>query len=122
MRVFTLQLSKWRIARDMGVEYLDTTVKSGNPAFAPSWEIVREVKSGAMTEERYTEVYKDLMRESYRNHRSEWEELLTKDEIALCCYCPKDHFCHRHILVRMLEALCKMRGLPFEYLGELPTV
>ena len=45
---------------------LDITVKSGDIRFAPKWIDVLQLKSGRITWEQYTEIYKERMRESYK--------------------------------------------------------
>lgn len=36
MELFTTTLGRWRLLKDRNIEMIDTTVKSGEPAFAPS--------------------------------------------------------------------------------------
>ena len=91
---------------------LDITVKSGEPAFAPTWEMVMDFKNGYTTPQQYTEIYKNRMRSSYLVYREKWDELLSRDEVVLVCYCPKGQFCHRHILAKILVKLGA------QYLGE----
>ena len=99
--------------RYSGENRLDITVKSGNKLFAPTWDIVGKVKKGLMTEEEYTKEYYKLMRNSYKNNRSKWDELLNQNEVVLVCFCRKGSFCHRYILADMLVKLGA------EYKGEI---
>ena len=92
---------------------LDITVKSGDKTFAPTWDIVGKVKKGLMSEEEYTKEYYRLMRNSYKNNRSEWDKLLKQDEVVLVCFCKKGSFCHRYLLADMLIKLGA------EYKGEI---
>ena len=119
MRLHTFQLAKWRNVVALGIPYLDTTVKTGNSIFAPNWDIVMRVKSGAISEVEYTDRYKQLMRESFLANKLEWLETIKAPELAVACYCPSGRFCHRLILVELLEALCRAHSVPFEYAGEL---
>ncbi|MAH07555.1 hypothetical protein CMI38_04885 [Candidatus Pacearchaeota archaeon] len=82
--------------------YLDTTVKSGDKIFAPTWKMVMGVKGGRTTEEEYTQQYYDMMRASYRQNTEGWNDILALDEIILACYCKPDSFCHRYLLKDML--------------------
>lgn len=119
MKLHTLQLGKWRVAKARGIPYLDITIKSGQVAFAPTWEMVAGSKSGQMTEAQYEQEYRRLMASSQEHYHEQWEKLLHTEEIAICCYCRKGTFCHRYLLKDILETECKKRGIPFEYLGEL---
>ena len=82
--------------------YLDVTVKSGDKAFAPTWKMVMGVKQGRMSEEEYTREYYERMRESYRQNRQRWDEVLSMEEAVLACYCRAGSFCHRYLLKDML--------------------
>jgi uncharacterized protein YeaO (DUF488 family) len=92
---------------------LDITVKSGSKLFAPTWGMVWGIKNKTMTEEEYTKRYINLMRNSYTDHYDEWQELLNKEKVVLCCYCKKGDFCHRYILADILVKLGA------EYCGEI---
>jgi hypothetical protein len=39
MDIATVQLAKWRKLKPLNFELIDTTVKSGIKAFAPTWRI-----------------------------------------------------------------------------------
>lgn len=119
MEAWTIQMAKWRLLKDTDIEFIDTTVKSGDKVFAPSWDIVSDVKSGKITEEQYSVVYRDMIRQSYRQNQSEWIKLIHKPKVAIACYCPAGCFCHRHILIEALTIICKNNGVPFIYKGEI---
>lgn len=118
MIAYTIQLSKWRWAAIFGIEVLDTTVKSGDKTFAPTWDMVNAVKSSEITEEQYTELYTELMRKGYKDNKERWLEVLKKDRVAFACYCPKDTFCHRHLLVDILGKCAAHHNIEFERGGE----
>lgn len=118
--VHTVQVAKWRKVQEMAdVTFIDSTVKSGMRFLAPNWEIVTKVKSGEITEEEYTEVYLRMMEQSIERYPLMWEELLLLGKIAVACYCSAGKFCHRHLLVNVLEGHCKRRGYEFKRLGEI---
>ena len=98
---------------------LDATVKTGDKIFAPSWEIVTDVKSGRITEEEYTTRYTALMRASYKSHKFHWLEQLKQEHLAIACFCPPGCFCHRHILAKMFEAVGKAEGIEVKLMGEI---
>lgn len=112
-------MAQWRRCKALGVELIDTTVKSGDPVFAPLWDMVRAVKAGEITEVDYTEQYHSLMRASWKKNRAQWEALLSKDKIAIACYCKAGAFCHRHLLVEYLEAVCKYLNIEYTLGGEI---
>lgn len=81
------------------------TIKSGDKTFAPTWDMVQKMRSGQMKQEEFKSKYYSLMRQSYRKNRKNWQSLLEKEEVVLVCYCPIGTFCHRYILVEILEKL-----------------
>lgn len=119
MKIYTIQLGKWRRAKELGIELIDTTVKSGEPEFAPTWEMVKGVKEGTLSEGDYTKQYIQLMKESMLANRAKWEALIAKEEFALACYCKSGCFCHRYILKDIVSTVARTRGIPVEYCGEI---
>ena len=107
LRIYTIQIS---VAQRLGLtkdsRYLDTTVKSGDKAFAPTWEMVMGVKQGRMTDEKYIQEYYSMMQSSYRNNKQRWDEIISMEEIILACYCRQDFFCHRYLLNDILLQYC----------------
>ncbi len=102
--------------RYAGEDRFDITVKSmANPAFAPTWDMVRGVKSGAMSEDEYTRRYKVLLDESRKRNTAAWQALLSRKRVVLVCFCRAGSFCHRYLLADYLETLGAVRK------GELPT-
>ncbi len=88
-----------------GPNRLNITVKSGDKTFAPTWDMVTKMRSGQMTQEEFKSKYYDLMRRSYKRNCSRWQSLLEKEEVVFVCYCPVGTFCHRYILVEILEKI-----------------
>lgn len=118
MKVYTCQMSKHRKVAKLGISFKDVTVKSGDKVFAPTWEILMEYKNGG-SENLYTSKFIPLMRQSYQQNKLAWLELCKMDEVCLACYCKAGDFCHRHIIVDMLERVCKANGIEFERKGEI---
>lgn len=105
-----------------GVDGLDITVKSGKgigKVFAPTWDMVMGVKQGRITEAEYTERFLNLLRERYRQDEGAFIEVLKREQVVLMCYCRAGAFCHRHLVVDVLEKVAKSKGLPFERGGEV---
>ena len=119
LEVYTVQLAKWRAVKAMGVELLDTTVKSGDRAFAPVWSMVMGVKDGSVSEEEYTRLYNAMMSHSQSSNPAAWEKLLAGGKVALACYCKADHFCHRYLLKDIVKDVCAQRGIVYIDQGEI---
>lgn len=64
--------------------------------------------------ENYTKGYFDEMRASYRARRAEWDALLSRERVTLCCFCNDPQRCHRTLLAR--DILPKLGAT---YAGEL---
>lgn len=120
MELMTIQIGKWRVARDRQIQFVDTTVKSGNDIFAPTWTMVLGHKDGTLTDAAYTDMYHARMFDSMRKHPDDWMRYARSDvPMAFACYCQPGVFCHRHLLVRLFESICRKHQIPFEYYGEL---
>jgi uncharacterized protein YeaO (DUF488 family) len=119
MQLWTIQMARWRLAQAQGIHFIDTTVKSGNPAFAPTWDIVLASKSGQMSPQEYTQRYLELMRQSLRHNPAPWEQLQQQEKIALACYCPAGQFCHRLVLAAALTKYLQSKGIAVDARGEL---
>jgi len=62
-------------------------------------------KNLRLTDKQYTQMYYKLMQQSYKNNRKEWDEILSREKIILCCYCYDGAFCHRYLLRDILVKL-----------------
>jgi len=88
-----------------GMNRLDITVKTGLLMFAPTWEMVMDYKKKKITKEKYTELYYEKMRKSYKTYTDIWRWLLRQDKVVLVCFCKRGEFCHRYLLKDMLVKL-----------------
>lgn len=118
MILYTAQMGRWREAEKLGIPFVDITVKSGNKAFAPTWDFLMEHKKGG-SDQSYIDKFLPLMRKSYKANRKVWLDLIGNEVVCIACYCGKGKFCHRMLLVDILEKVCKHEGTSFEYKGEL---
>ncbi len=75
--------------------------------------MVTQVKNGLMSEKEYTDKYFALMRQSYRDHRDIWEEVLNREEVVFVCFCKSGKFCHRYLLANIFVRLGA------KYMGEI---
>jgi uncharacterized protein YeaO (DUF488 family) len=119
LEVFTIQISRHRLLRRTDIEFFDCTVKSGDKIFAPTTELLWAYKCGHLTAAEYTDRYYRLCRQRFRKDPQPWLALLGKGRVALACYCRDGAFCHRHLLVDILEKLCRSEGIRFYYGGEV---
>lgn len=122
LKVWTVQMAKWRKARERNVPVIDITVKSGNKKLAPTWEFLMEYKNSAKddaAEAVYTEKFIAKIQQLKRDEPDVLLELLYSGEIALMCYCPAGKFCHRHLLVNELVTLGQDHDVEVVYMGEI---
>lgn len=97
-----------QIGKQSGV---DTTVKSGMPLLAPTWDIVMGHKKGRITDEEYTEAYLKMLRDRWDSGLKKlFQDMLKDNEVTLLCYCRAGKFCHRHILADCLDAAATKWG------------
>ena len=109
MRLWTAQY------RYSGPYRLDITVKGQDPAgkaFAPTWDLVMGYKRNK-DDQAYIAGYHQLMLASYNNHRSIWEDILSRDQVVMVCFCKAFTFCHRYLMADYLQKLGA------KYVGEL---
>ncbi len=117
--IWTIQMGKWRAARDAGIDLLDITAKSGVSAFAPEMQNVLAYKRGEISDEDYTVLYVNRMQRTKEEQPAQWERLKEMKRVALACYCRKDHFCHRHIFANLMQDYLAENGIPSQLQGEL---
>ena len=86
----------------IGPHKLDISIKSGEKAFAPTWDMVRRYKNGDLCRAEYTEMYEAMLKQSMTDNLITWHDLLQRKIVVLCCYCKAGGFCHRNILSRVL--------------------
>lgn len=115
LHLFTAQIGKYN-----GPDAYDITVKTGDHTFAPSWAIVQAWKSAQIDWEAYTQSYRNLMLESYRDNPEKWHEILHKGLITLLCYCRAGEHCHRYLLADFLLKLGEKEGIDVINEGERP--
>lgn len=101
--LWTIQLSKWRVAKALEIPLLDITAKTGLAAFAPDFQDVMSYKRGEMDADEYTRIYKLRMEQSKLKYPVRWASLLTKPKLALACYCAAGRFCHRHLCAEIFR-------------------
>lgn len=125
MEVYTIQLGQWRLAKELGIELVDTTYRSGvlhnNIRWlAPSGELLGNYKAGSVAPCEYQQIYLNLMRTRWTQDPQWFIEFCQQQQvIALACYCGAGQFCHRLILIDILRNICIKHQIPFVYHGEL---
>lgn len=119
MRLWTIQLAKWRMLTRTEVHLIDTTVKSGLKELAPSWDLLTRYRMDPVgMEATYREEFAELMARSQEEHPEVWDSLLRMDAVALACYCRAGKFCHRHLLAEMLVEYGRKRDVDVKLMGE----
>lgn len=119
MKLWTIQLGQWRLAKQKNIPMVNTTVMSGLPWLAPTWEMVKGHKAKILSDIEYTVEYVPMMALSQHVHREEWLQLAQMEEVAIACYCGEGNFCHRLLLVEIFKEFCEQEGIEFTYIGEL---
>lgn len=119
IHIWTMQLSKWRLAKRDGIHILNITAQSGLQCFAPEFENVRLYKKGALTQDEYTALYLEKMRRCYVQYRNEWNHLEEIEKMALTCYCKAGDYCHRHLFKDCLTKYFDVKKIEYEFHGEL---
>lgn len=120
MKLHTVQLGRWRLAKNLNIPLLDVTLKSGDRTFSPTPELLSAYKAGEITDKEYTVRFKKLMELSYKENKQRWLEVCKMEEVAIACYCGSGNFCHRKLLVSMFRKVCKANAIMgFTYVGEL---
>lgn len=72
----------------------------------PGWELVNGIKTGSITQEEYTERYKEKLASLSKD--AIWEQLKSISEangcrdLVLLCYEKVGDFCHRHLVADWL--------------------
>lgn len=70
---------------------------------APSYSLIQAIKTGAITEEEYTEAYKRMLSKLDKQEiLSKLSEFGDSNKLVLCCYEKPEDFCHRHIVADWL--------------------
>ncbi len=118
LEVFTIQMGKWRDLKETDIELVDITVKSGIRVFSPHSSDLYAFKANELDKEEFSSRYIAKLKCSLSDKVPEWDELVSKDRIALTCYCSKDGFCHRYLLVEFLVAHAKELNVNVIYHGE----
>lgn len=80
---------------------------------APSWALLSPFLQARWNQpitktiwQAYAVEFRAEMRQSYRQHRAQWDALLARERVVLTCFCTNPEQCHRAILRRdILPAL-----------------
>lgn len=75
---------------------------SNYPHIAPTWDLIYRIKGGQITEEEYTSLYLDMLKERAFNPQHFVDSLEDEVTVLLCYEKPTD-FCHRHIVASLIE-------------------
>jgi len=104
LNIYTSQL------RYSGNDRLDITAKGQDPIgkhFAPTWEMVKSIKSGTISQELYTLAYVGILSTSLGLNSQVWQQVqsMYPNRITLVCFCPIGAFCHRVLLANAFQGM-----------------
>lgn len=117
--IWTVQLAKHRMVKDLGIHLHDITVKTGDQDFSPTWNMLKALRSGEMTEAQYAEKYNSSIDWVKENKPEVWAKFLGTKNMAIGCYCTPGAFCHRLLFVdHLIRYLCE-QGKEVVKKGEL---
>lgn len=120
LEIYTCRVQDHRRLKSEGVEWLDTTVKTGASVFKPTWSMVMGWKNKEITDDQYTVMYRQLMERSWQENKDVWLQTLETDRLVLGCFCPPDTFCHRRLLAKMMVKVAQIHlGRMATYHGEI---
>lgn len=124
MKLWRVQLGKWRKAKELEIPLLDITVKSGEVIFAPSWGDVKKYKASKKTVDDiavYVVKYYEKLNFTMANEEVRFKEVLNMDKVAIACYCKQtpDIYCHLETFEEACRFACKKLGIEYEYMGIL---
>lgn len=120
MDLYTISLSQWRKAKDLQIELFDITVKSGFKLFAPEDAVLWAYKRGEVSDDQYTDLYLERLRNNFRASPEGFRTFLEREgKTAVACYCPAGKFCHRHLFVSFIKELGDDNGYTIKYRGEI---
>jgi hypothetical protein len=86
---------------------------------APRREWVNDLKTGRISEERYTDLYYEELRWRWQWFPQGFLNILARERVVLGCYCGHDAFCHRHLCKDILLKLADYYGMVAYDGGEL---
>lgn len=120
MELYTISMSQWRKAKAKDIEIFDITYKSGDKRLAPENSLLWPYKRGEVSDEEYTRVYLNKLRDVAREDPGAFKQILDSGTpLALACFCPAGKFCHRHLLKDFILHIAKCNNLSVDYKGEI---
>lgn len=123
-KVINVYTSQLYIQKDIPPSFktVDITVKSGVRELAPDWSFLMEYKNSQKTAKdtiSYVHSYYEKMRHTFTYFHDLLDDIITHNDVVLCCYCASGKFCHRQLLVWMLKDYAATRGVIINYAGEI---
>ncbi len=79
---------KWRVSGKVG-------------CLVPLWKDVNEFKEKIIDEEEFVNRYRELIRRRWKDVKR-WLDSLGDEDLILCCW-EKKGFCHRYLVVKLIE-------------------
>jgi len=92
-RVYSLALST---PRDVG--RVEGTIR----CLCPTWQMVKDYKARRISEEEYTDQYRELVIERWPAIKKWMDSIAVNDEVYLCCW-ERTGFCHRYLVAKLIR-------------------
>lgn len=99
-KLHTIYTAQYRYS---GTDRFDITVKGQDGMgkhFAPTWNMVMDHKNGIITDQQYIDQYIPIL-QSIPVHV--WDWFLNAEVRTLVCFCQRDAFCHRNLVVQFIQ-------------------
>ena len=100
-----------------GKDRIDITSRTSDKLgrlFAPPWSLVSDYKEGKLDENKYTDIYTNILIQSIASNSTVWIEFIALRRVTFVCYCRAGDFCHRIIAAHFCITMASI----VEYIGE----
>lgn len=102
-----IKLKEAHVKQDGGlvVAWYESNPKVINDTITPKWDMVTDLKKNVITEDEYATLYKKILHKV-----DDWDPIIKEiqkasvdNEVFIKCYCLKNRFCHRTLLINYLK-------------------
>ncbi|MSQ26032.1 MAG: hypothetical protein EXR49_07175 [Dehalococcoidia bacterium] len=73
------------------------------PCLVPEWSLVKQFKSGAITEAQYTTAYLRMLKQRHDDVSAWLANLTPNDNLTHLCHEPAGAFCHRRLVAELVR-------------------
>lgn len=120
IKLYTIAIPQWRKAKSLDIPLFDITVKTGYEPFAPYKDVLYAYKRGEVTDDQYTTLYLNKLREHFRKVPDDFLKVLEAEgSMAIACYCKAGNFCHRYLFLSYIMELAEDNEFDVISAGEI---